>query len=317
MEHSIVTLLGPDEWTRSVGKETSSTSFGIGVLKRDDRIVTTVYPSKYPEKIWSLLFTLSLSDRIYLNIERIDRNLGEIIIALDLLRKEEGHIHVNPMVDISMIDSILKGTVVEEYADFDPDQASLREVLMDTPRQEVTEGCDLVVDQAFNVKGVGCVALGFVVRGTVSRHQHLSAYPGNSTAIVRSIQVHDRDQTEAPSGARVGLALKNVDTDDLPRGTLLTSGKEGLHCSDQMKGRFMLSEYWKEEISEGARFHLWNSLQFTPVELRNIRFSDREEREFSCDLHLESRVWVRTGDMLGLTFLDSKSFRLFASGESI
>ncbi|MGA1819581.1 MAG: EF-Tu/IF-2/RF-3 family GTPase [Thermoplasmatota archaeon] len=317
MEHTIVALLGPGEWTRSVGKETSSTSFGIGALRKDERMITTVYPSKYPEKIWSLLFPLSLSDRIYLNIDRIDRELGETIIALDLMRKKTGSIHVDPLVDRSSLGSIVRGTVIEGYDGFDPSPSTFREDLFELPPPAFREGCDVVVDQAFNVKGVGCVVLGFVTRGAVTRHQNLSVYPARKRTIVRSIQVHDRDHDNAPAGARVGLALKNIEPDDLPRGSLLTSAEEGLLSSDRLSGRFRISKYWKEEIPEGARFHLWNSLQFVPVQLRNIDQGGPGEREISCDLYLDGQIWARKGDMLGLSFLDSKSFRLFAAGESI
>lgn len=317
MEHSIVTLLGQNDWARSVGKETSSTSFGIGALRKDERIVTTVYPSKYPEKIWSLLFTISLSENVYLDIDRIDRNLGETIIALDLIQKRKGSIHVDPLVDVSMLGSIVKGTVVEGYDEFDPTPATFREKLFDVPIPHIQEGCDVIVDQAFNVKGVGCVVLGFVTNGIVRKHQNLTVFPGKKRTIVRSIQVHDRDHDEAPAGARVGLALKNIEPEDLPRGSLLTSSEEGLVSSDHLTGRFRVSRYWKDEIPEGARFHLWSSLQFVPVQLRKIDQGGPGEREMTCDLHLDGQAWARKGDRLGLSFLDSKSFRLFAAGESI
>ncbi|MGA1793902.1 MAG: EF-Tu/IF-2/RF-3 family GTPase [Thermoplasmatota archaeon] len=317
MEHAIVTLLGQNDWARSVGKETSSTSFGIGALKKDDRVVTMVYPSKYPEKIWSLLFPISLSESVYLNIVRIDRELGETIIALDLVQKNVGNIHVGPLVDISLLGTIIKDTVVENYQNFDPDPALFRETLFEVPIPMVQDGCDVVIDQAFNVKGVGCVALGFVTRGAVRKHQNLAVYPARKRTIVRSIQVHDRDHEEAPTGARVGLALKNIEPEDLPRGSLLTSSDEGLVSSDHHSGRFRVSKYWKEEIPEGARFHLWNSLQFVPVQLRNIDQGGPGEREIICDLQLDGQLWVKKGDRLGLSFLDSKSFRLFAAGESI
>jgi selenocysteine-specific translation elongation factor len=318
MKHAMVTLLGPLEWARSIGKETSSTSFGIGALKKDDKVITTVYPSKYPEKIWSLLFSLSLSDRIYLNIQSIDRDLGETIIALDLLKKTKGHLHIDPMVDLGMLDTIIKGTVVEGYARFDPDPAVFREELLDLEERDHEGPGHLVLDQSFNVKGVGTVALGFVTRGRIKKHMELLTNPWDKRTIIRSIQIHDRDQVDAPAGSRVGLALKNIEPDDLPRGSLLTSSEVEVKAVDEFRGRFSISRYYKDDIVEGSRFHLWNSLQFIPVQLKNIQFKDQgEERVMECDIELENRGWLRPDDRIGLAFLDSKSFRLFAAGESI
>jgi selenocysteine-specific translation elongation factor len=318
MKHVMVTLLGPVDWTRSIGKETSSTSFGVGALKKDDMIVTTVYPSKYPEKIRSLLFALSLSDRVYLNIKTVDRHLGETIIALDLIGKKNGLIHVDPLVDRSMLDSIIKGTVVEGYSDFDPEPSTFREDLLGSEPMDHSGPINLMIDQAFNVKGVGCVALGFVTSGMIVKHQELLTRPWMKRTIIRSIQIHDRDQSEAPAGARVGLALKNIEPDDLPRGALLAPEDVEVEAVDSIKGRFRISSLWKDDISEGSRFHLWNSLQFVPVQLRNVRtIMEGQERYLECDLDLETRGWLQKGDRFGLAFLDSKSFRLFAAGESI
>ncbi|MBN1538842.1 MAG: hypothetical protein JW939_01760 [Candidatus Thermoplasmatota archaeon] len=317
MEHALVTLIGPLDWARSVGKETSSTSFGIGSLKKDDKLVTTLYPSRYPEKIWSLLFSLSLSESVFLNIDRIDRDLGETIIALDLLGKTGGSVHIGPLVDLTMLGSVIKGTVVEGYGRFDQNPATFREELFEIHPPGPSDGCDIVVDQAFNVKGVGCVVLGFVTRGSVSRHQNLTAFPCQKRTVVRSIQIHDRDFDEAPAGARVGLALKNIEPEDLPRGCLLTEDEGSISSTDRLRARFVLSRYWKEELLEGSRFHLWSSLQFTPVQIENIERGRAGELSIECDLNLESGIWNRKGEKMGLVFLDSRGFRMFASGESI
>jgi selenocysteine-specific translation elongation factor len=306
------------EWARSIGKETSSTSFGIGALKKDDKLITTVYPAKYPDKIWSLLFTLGLSDKVFLNIDRIDRSLGEVIIALDLLNIRNGCIHIDPSLDVSLVGAVIKDTVVDNYEDFDPEPAMFREVLMELEPRECSGPASLMIDQAFHVKGVGCVALGFVSDGSIRKHQELITMPGGKKTIIRSIQIHDKDQMDAPAGARVGLALKNIDPEDLPRGCILVPPETEIDALETLKGRFNVAKLWKDEIEEGSRFHLWNSLQFIPVQLRNVNILENEgTRILECDLDLENRAWSRKGNKLGLAFLDSNSFRLFAAGESI
>ena len=71
------------------------------------------------------------------------------------------------------------------------------------------------VDHAFNVKGVGVVILGVVINGVVQKHASLNVFPGAKTAQVRSIQKHDDEFDVAGEGDRVGLALKNVEVEDL------------------------------------------------------------------------------------------------------
>jgi selenocysteine-specific translation elongation factor len=281
-------------------------------------LITTVYPSKYPEKIWSLLFSVAFSDRVYLNIDRIDRTLGETIIALDLLGIKNGSIHIDPQLDTSLIQAVIKDTVVEGYSEFDPEPAVFREELLALDPRTASGPSNLLIDQAFNVKGVGCVALGFVTCGEIKKYQELMTRPGGKKTIIRSIQIHDKDHAQAPAGARVGIALKNIDPEDLPRGCLLAPQEEDIQSADTIRGRFTIAKLWKDEITEGSRFHLWNSLQFIPVQLGNVKILENDAHKvLECDLELETRAWSRKGDRLGLAFLDSSSFRLFAVGESI
>lgn len=311
-------LLGPSEWAMSLGKETSDTSFSVGALKHDEKIITTLYPSKFPEKIWSLLFPLYLADSLYLKVDKIDKHLGEMIIALDLLDKKKGSMHVGDLVDISMFRRITKGTVVENYRKMDPDPAVLRDHLLDLGSVIDNGPTNVVVDQAFNVKGVGCVALGFVTGGKVKRHQELFTCPGGKRTIVRSIQIHDRDQEEAPNGARVGLALKNISPDDLPRGTSLSPQVSDIEEIEKARIRFRISDHWIGNFNNGDHFHVSNSLQFVPSIIENVSVDVTEVGKFlEADVLFENRIWHRTGDHFGLVFLDSSSFRFLGSGETI
>ncbi|MFO8050110.1 MAG: EF-Tu/IF-2/RF-3 family GTPase [Thermoplasmatota archaeon] len=318
MEHVTAGLLGPVEWTSTIAKETSNTSFGVGALKRDEKIATTVYPSKYPEKIWSLLFPLYLSHKIYLNIQKIDRYLGETIIALEMLNKKDGKVHMGELVDREMFNRISKGTVLQGYARMDPDPAAMREELLDLEPHGKGSWTNIVVDQAFNVKGVGCVALGFVLDGVVSKHQELFTCPGGKRTRVRSIQIHDKEYDEASTGARVGIALKNISPEDLPRGASLSPDGSPIEEIDRARVSFRISEHWKDGFSEGDHLHICNHLQFTPAVIRNLSFHEDEKIHYmTSDVILENSIWRGPGDRIGLSYLDSGSFRFLGAGETI
>jgi selenocysteine-specific translation elongation factor len=313
MDHSTVALIGPGDWASSIGKETSNTSFSVRALKKDDRIITVLYPSKYPEKIWSLLFSLSLTDTVLLKVEKIDKDLGETIIALDLAGIENGFLHVSDMVDRSMFSSLIKGTAVEKWREMDPDPNILRESILDMSNKWPQSPDSVVIDQAFPVKGVGTVALGFVIGGSIKKHQDLLTFPGGKRTQIRSIQIHDRDHSVATAGARVGLALKNIDPEDLPRGCLLSVEGSGIEKREVLDLKLKVSDYWKEGIEEGARMHLWSSLQFVPVTIEKVL----DEEKMKVRVKPEFQVWVSPFSRFGLAHLDSKSFRLFAVGETI
>jgi len=319
MRHATAVMIGPDDWYSSIGKETSDTSFRISALKRDDRITTVLAPSRYPEKIWSLLFPLSLTDTVFLNVDRIDRNLGETLIALDLAGMKKGRMNVADTVDRSMFASLVKGTVVEGYSDMDPDPATLREELLDIENGWPDGSTRIVIDQAFPVKGVGTVALGFVTSGTVRKHQDLFAFCSGQRTQVRSIQIHDRDHSEAPAGSRVGLALKNITPEDLPRGSLLS--EEGSASStDILDLSVRVSDYWKEPMEAGRRIHLWSSLQFVPAEVETaavVKGSAGSGSTIRIRIRTESPIWTVDGQRFGLVHLDSGTFRYFAAGETI
>ncbi len=319
MEQAITALLGPPDWIKGIAKETSNTSFGVGALKKDDKVVTTVYPSKYPEKIWSLLFPLTLSDKVYLYVDKVDRTLGEMIIALDLMGKRDGKIALKAGVEPSVLKNLTKDTVVENYHSFSENPGLLREELLGLSAPRSDGKAMVVVDQSFSVRGVGCVALGFVVSGEVDRHQEMMVLPGKKMTQVRSIQIQDRDFEKAPAGSRVGLALKNVEPDDVPRGSCLVPDASDLKEAVELPLSFKVSRYFKETLAESPKLHICSSLQFAPAQLKGLTGALREDgiRQLYASVSMESPIWYCKDSLFCLCYLESRSFRFFASGESI
>ena len=64
---------------------------------------------------------------------------------------------------------------------------------------------------------------GVIKQGAVKTFDHLKILPSGKDILVRSIQMHDDPVTECKSPARVGLAVKGVDADDISRGDVLCS----------------------------------------------------------------------------------------------
>jgi selenocysteine-specific translation elongation factor len=111
------------------------------------------------------------------------------------------------------------------------------------------------VDHAFKVKGVGPVILGVVTSGVVQKHATLSVLPGGKIAQVRSTQKHDDEFDVASEGDRVGLELKNIEVEDLDRGTVLTN-EPSIKTASKLETKASLVKYWQMPIKQGMVMHI-------------------------------------------------------------
>lgn len=110
-----------------------------------------------------------------------------------------------------------------------------------------------LLDHAFDVRGVGTVALGFVRRGTLRVHDELSLLPLDRTVSVRSIQRFDEDQTEAPAGSRVGVTLRDVEAHEIERGAVLTADASIVARPVLELRPFVRNEFAKDPVVAGSR----------------------------------------------------------------
>ena len=83
MKGLTVAVLGDAALAAQLGKKGTVSDMSFFNFKRDDIGVTYIVPSRYPEKLQSLASTLAMSDAAVLTIEKLDRELGEQIVALD------------------------------------------------------------------------------------------------------------------------------------------------------------------------------------------------------------------------------------------
>src|SRR5688572_32941190 len=82
--------LGQTEFVKELGKKGQSSDITTYDKKKDDRIMTFVTPSGYPDKIQSLITAVNLAEYSIINVNKLDRYLGEQIVALELLQLDRG-----------------------------------------------------------------------------------------------------------------------------------------------------------------------------------------------------------------------------------
>ena len=168
----------------------------------------------------------------------------------------------------------------------------------------------ITVDQYFQVKGIGLVAIGYVQSGKVSVHDRLSVFPSGGSAEVKSLQVMDMDVNQSFSGDRVGLALRNGNASDFSNGSILThpevlskSGEveqpTGLEKHMVSTTEIHYSPFQKKRISVGDVVHASLDLQFVVGRVTNT--------SETCEIEWENPFMVRTSELkhILLTQLDS------------
>ena len=218
----VVFSYNADEIIREFAKKNSETDIAVYSRKSGESITTFLSPSRFPDKVSSLTDALYPSQINLVSVKAINRELAEVLVALSLAGKKQSIFLLDDGIDSGRFERLLNDAGITSYEFTEERGLALAERIERIDTAQAESELKVVVDQAFKVRGVGTVALGFVMSGILRKHDllHIS-YSGKSTQ-VKSIQMQDIDVSEANTGSRVGIALKNVDVDDLGRGTVLS-----------------------------------------------------------------------------------------------
>jgi len=268
-----VAVIGPSDYARALGKKGTVSDIALYDFKKDRTTLTFIEPIKYPERLAPLFYAVSMSHTAILVVEAITPQLGECMVMLDCMGIRSGYFVLKNYLVPDQIAPLTKGTLLEDYKFLPDDPSFIKQTLLDLlcSRGEagICERGGVAIDHFFNVKGVGTVALGCVVSGTIRKHDSLKIIPGQKAAQVRSIQKHDDDFDRADEGDRVGLALKGAEVEDLDRGSVLTNREDILPVND-LHARLRPVRYWKSPLKEGMVVHLGHWMQFLPARISSM-----------------------------------------------
>ncbi len=284
----------------------------------------------FPVSFKSLVSALNVSDAALLCIppEGFDVKGGECIVALDMLGFREGVLvltmadRLNPGTRAeleSKVDAVVSGTLLEGWnrvavstTTFEgmDDLKERLGVLASRLRRRVDSGVRIDIDHFFNVRGVGCVALGLVKAGMLNVRDKLVLYPLERKVEVRSIQVNDVDVKSASAGTRVGVALKGVQAKELERGFILCGEDVEILLLREVEADCNVSAY-SSGFKTGDVLHLFCGLQSTPVRVKSVSGGGGE-----CHvvLSLEKEIAAAKGDRFLLAQLNNPKLRLVAWG---
>lgn len=306
MESINFVCLGQTEFVKELGKKGQSSDVTTYDKKKDDRIMTYVIPSGYPEKIQPLITAVNLSEYSIVNVNKLDRYLGEQIVALDLLHLDKGFLLHSYEVDNENLKSLLKNTVASSFK-VEHNIESLKESINSLSSVKRDGPPIIHIDNIFNVKGVGVVVIGILKQGAIKVHDELILFPQKKSVTIKSIQMHDKNVEESYSPARVGLALTGVSYDEITRGDILSNFNHFTSADQELIMNFDKVPFYKNDLSENHLYLLSIGTQIKPVKIKKL---DNDKLKIIS----EKLFSFRARDIAILLNPDSKDIRIVGSG---
>lgn len=274
---NFVIVGGDYQIAAELGKKGTSTDLLIYDRKTQDAIYTWTVPITFPDKIQSLMQAVNIAEYAILNVTKIDKYLGEQILALDATNMTEGFILHSYGVDEMELKKLITSTTASNYKFLgNVDQLKQEIGKLEPKAADETRECVIQIDHAFNVKGVGTVVLGIIKQGAVKTYDQLKILPSGKDVLIKSIQMHDDPVNESKSPARVGLAVKGVDAADISRGDMLCSPDSSSikMATNAIVAGFIKNPYYKGNLTENQTYIVSLGAQIKPVKIKNSDTTD-------------------------------------------
>ena len=311
-----IAVLGAKDYASKIGKKGTVTDMTFYDHKSGTDSFTLIEPSKYPEKLSSLFYSVAMSEFAILVVDKIDSFLGETIVMTDVLGIDRGWIILQNYIQPEQLKPLLAGTCLEGYEYKEDDPIKLREELIAMAKAEAKapgEGTcgSCPVDSHFNVRGVGTVVLGSVIDGYFRKHDKMTVFPIKREVILKSIQKHDLDADDGVKGDHVGLALRGIESDELDRGYVVTTDPS-VKMSRKVEGNVSLIKYWPSPLKEGMVLHIGHWMQMVPCRVTAVD-DGSDFRTAKVTFELESDMIHKPGDKATIMYLEGGKLRVAGS----
>jgi selenocysteine-specific translation elongation factor len=313
MGNLTVAVLGAAEYAGSLGKKGTATDITLYNLKKGEGTVTFIEPTRYPERLAPLFYAVAMAEKAVVVVDELNSTLGECLVMLQCAGVTRGYFILRNYIPQEKFTPLIKGTGLEKFEFIEDNPTLLKEQCLAEAAQKTVSDASSVagtvpVDHAFSVKGVGTVILGLVAKGTIKKHDILNILPGTMTTQVRSIQKHDDEFDSASTDDRVGLALKNVEVQDVDRGTVLTNDPS-VKTSKTLETQASLVKYWSTPLKAGMVLHLGHWMQFLNCKVESVK-DEGDWRKPMLTLTLEKGLVHYAGDQAVLAYLEGGKLRV-------
>ena len=189
-------IVGDYQIASELGKKGTTTDLSIYDRKTQDAIYTWAVPITFPDKIQSLMQAINIAEYVILNVTKIDKYLGEQVLALDALNFGEGFILHSYEVDEMKLRTLIKNTAISDFK-FLANIDQLKQQMGRLEPKGLEGDCIIPIDHVFNVRGVGTVILGVIKQGAIKTHDQLKVLPSGKEILIKSIQMHDDPVAES------------------------------------------------------------------------------------------------------------------------
>jgi selenocysteine-specific translation elongation factor len=298
-------VLGDSGIAAQLGKKGTATDLVIHDRKTADTVYTWTAPATFPDKIQPLMQAANIAEYAILKVGKLDKFLGEQVMALDSVGLTDGFVLHSYEVDREKLKTLLKGTSLAGYQFVDSIDQLKQEMAKLKPKS--AEGPVMIpVDHAFDVKGVGTVALGVVKQGTVKAYDELVLLPGKKNVLVKSIQMHDDPAESSSSPARVGLAIKGPGADDISRGDVICAPDAVRVSSGTITVKFAKSPFFKGDLPENHTYMVSVGMQ---VKSAKVKLEGK-----TLQVTPEKPIAYKAGQTLVLLKPDSQGTRIAGKG---
>jgi selenocysteine-specific translation elongation factor len=298
-------ILGDQSIAPQLGKKGTATDIAIYDRKTADTVYTWTVPITFPEKIQPLLQAVNIAEYAILNVAKLDKYLGEQIMALDSVGPSEGFVLHSYDVDREKLKAMLKTTSLSAYQYVDSLDQLKQEMTKLRPKGQEGE-LAIPVDHAFDVKGVGTVVLGVVKKGAVKVYDELVLMPGQKKLTVKSIQMHDDPVQSSQSPSRVGLAVKGIAADDISRGDMICAPNAVKISGGTISTKFEKSPLFRGDLPENHTYMISAGMQIRPVKIKKV--------EETMELALDKPIAYHGGQTCVLLKPDSQGTRIVGKG---
>lgn len=160
----------------------------------------------------------------------------------------------------------------------------------------------LPVDRVFSISGFGTIVTGTLLSGKISVGDEVQIFPGEKTARVRTLQVHDKDADIAYGGQRVAMNLAGIKKDELDRGDTIAP-IDSMKDTRILDVKIKLLKNIDKTIDNRTRIRLYLG---TKEVLCRIVLLDKEVlnpgEEAYAQLRLEEEVVAKRGDKFIIRF---------------
>ncbi len=280
MDGAVVGVFGTDTAAKAaletaVAKKSEAEGTVVFTRLEGGRRISLLDAPDFPDKLQGYARVASISDYamyVYPGAGRLTPADGELALLLEAFSLRGRIVLLDGKVTPEAAEGSLAGTLVGGYPSEERSSSSSAVDFGEVSAREdwPADGTLVYVDRVFPVKGVGTVALGFVLSGRVAVHDQLAAVPGPAelTVEVKSVQVSDEDFSEAGRGIRVGLSLKGATADELGKCTWLAG--PSVARSSSLELEYRKATFYKQAVA-GRDLHLQLPGAMVPASLAEAR----------------------------------------------